>query len=192
MTAVFWRDGFVDRYSGEPLIFPGTLRVLGAVLPEEFPANGKISARHIVYWQLFPTMDHLVPVSRGGRDDESNWVRTSMLRNSAKAHWTLQELGWTLQPPGSAEAWDGLTRWFIDYTEARPELILDAYVKRWRRAAVRVHGSPRPRAFAVSTDELMGEFHGQGAVLAGARGLATAQPQRAPPTTGRCPSAGTV
>lgn len=74
------------------------------------------------------------PTDFAGRDPRT----TSMLRNSAKAHWTLQELGWTLQPPGSAEAWDGLTRWFVDYTEAHPELAREGYLKRWRRAAVRV------------------------------------------------------
>jgi hypothetical protein len=140
MTSVFLRDGFTDRYSGERLVFPGTLRLLSLVLPEEFPAhpNWKMSASHLVYWQLFPTIDHVVPVTRGGKDDVSNWVTTSMLRNSAKAHWTFEELGWSLHPPGSAEAWDGLTRWFVEYTETRPELCQSPYVRRWRRAAITV------------------------------------------------------
>jgi hypothetical protein len=35
---VFARDGFVDRYSGRRLVFPGTLRLLSKLLPEDiFP-----------------------------------------------------------------------------------------------------------------------------------------------------------
>jgi hypothetical protein len=36
-TRVFVRDGFLDRYTGERLIFPPVLRVLSIVLPDEFP-----------------------------------------------------------------------------------------------------------------------------------------------------------
>jgi hypothetical protein len=35
--AIFLRDGFIDRYSGKRLVFPGTLRVLSILLPVEFP-----------------------------------------------------------------------------------------------------------------------------------------------------------
>lgn len=34
-TAVFLRDGFIDRYSGAQLVFPGTLRLLSRLLPSE-------------------------------------------------------------------------------------------------------------------------------------------------------------
>lgn len=91
---VFTRDGFVDRYSGDLLVFPGTLRLLAKLLPHEFPfhSNWKADACHPAFWQLFPTIDHVVPVSRGGADADSNWMSTSMLRNSAKANLTLEEL----------------------------------------------------------------------------------------------------
>lgn len=96
MMRVFVRDGFIDRYSGQRLVFPGTLRLLSQLMPEQFPAhkNWKMSESHVVFWELFPTIDHVVPVARGGADEERNWVTTSMLRNSAKAQWTLDELGW--------------------------------------------------------------------------------------------------
>jgi len=58
-TKVFMRDGFIDRYSGEKLIFPPVLRLLSNLLPNEFPfqKNWKMSECHIAYWQLFPTID---------------------------------------------------------------------------------------------------------------------------------------
>lgn len=98
---VFYRDGFTDRYSGTRLVHPGALRVLSVVFPDEFPAhpNWEMKRSHFAFWELFPSIDHVVPVARGGADDETNWVTTSMLRNSAKSHWTLEELGRTLVAP---------------------------------------------------------------------------------------------
>ncbi len=32
---IFLRDGFVDRYSGEKLVFPPVLRIMSSVMPED-------------------------------------------------------------------------------------------------------------------------------------------------------------
>ena len=132
------RDGFIDRYSGSPVVFPATLRLLSKLLPNEFPAhpNWKMSESHIVYWELFPTVDHVVPVARGGADAEDNWVTTSMIRNSAKSNWTLEELNWELFEPGDIRDWDGLMSWFITYVERHPSYLDDGYLNRWHRAAM--------------------------------------------------------
>lgn len=136
-TAIFVRDGFIDRYSGAQLIFPGALRLLSCLLPAEFPfhPNWKMTETHMVYWELFPTVDHLVPVARGGADEEKNWVTTSMLRNSAKSNWTLEELGWQLLPPGDLKQWDSLRGWFLTYLEHNESYLADKYIRRWHRAA---------------------------------------------------------
>ncbi|GCE37832.1 hypothetical protein Rhow_000678 [Rhodococcus wratislaviensis] len=137
---IFYRDGFLDRYSGLKLVHPGALRALSVIMPEELPAhpNWAIDQAHFAYWELSPTLDHLMPVARGGADDETNWMSTSMLRNSAKAHWTLDELGWTLSPAGDYKKWDGLAGWFVEYLHAHPELVTDKYLARWFRATVDV------------------------------------------------------
>ena len=136
---VFVRDGFVDRYDGTRLVFPGTLRLLSCVLPDEFPAypNWKLSASHIAFWELFPTIDHVVPVARGGADAISNWICTSMLKNQAKSSWTIEELGWDLHDAGDISQWDGLTLWFLNYVASHETLLTNDYLKRWRRAAER-------------------------------------------------------
>jgi hypothetical protein len=141
---VFARDGFRDRYSGQRLLFPGILRLLSHLLPQEFPfhPNWKISETHPAYWELFPTIDHVLPLTRGGADREANWITTSMLRNAAKAHWTLEELGWSLWPSGSLAEWDGLTRLFLEFINSDRSLLEDRYLRRWHTAASRV------RAFA--------------------------------------------
>ena len=137
--AVFRRDGFIDRYSGTRLVFPGTLRLLSLYLPTEFPfhPNWHMAHTHFAYWLLCPTLDHLVPVVRGGVDAEVNWVTTSQLRNSAKGHWLLEELGWQLHPPGRIEDWDGLLGWFLQQVQTDPSVASNPYVRRWQRAAVK-------------------------------------------------------
>jgi len=49
-------------------------------MPEESPAhpNWAVSQSHLAYRELFSSIDHLVPVPRGGADDEPNWINTSM------------------------------------------------------------------------------------------------------------------
>jgi hypothetical protein len=120
MLAVFTRDGFVDRYSGVRLVCPATLRLISRRLPEQFPfqRNWRADTCHFGYWELCPTIDHMSPVSRGGADDESNWITTSMVRNAAKSIFTLDELGWSLHPPGNIAEWDGLVGWFLDQADA--------------------------------------------------------------------------
>lgn len=140
---VFLRDGFIDRYSGTRLVFPGVLRLLSRVLPAEFPfhLNWKMTETHMTFWELFPTIDHVVPIARGGSDTEDNMVSTSMLRNSAKSNWTLEELDWTFLPPGKVQDWDGLTNWFLQYVASHDEHLKDPYMRRWHNAAERATNS---------------------------------------------------
>lgn len=136
-TRLFLRDGFVDRYSGRRLVFRGALRLLSHLLPTEFPfhPNWKTDACHFAFYELFPTVDHVVPVSRGGADDASNWVTTSMLRNAAKANFTLEELGWSTFPPGALAQWDGMTTWFLQWMDRNSTADVPAYLRRWAVAA---------------------------------------------------------
>ena len=137
-VAVFTRDGYIDRYSGQRLVFPGTLRLLSLLLPDALPfhRNWKMDSCHPMYWDLYPTIDHIVPVARGGEDAEANWVSASMLRNAAKSNWTLAELHWELHAPGDPTDWDGLTEWCLDETPNHPDLIAsDAGLRQWIAAA---------------------------------------------------------
>jgi hypothetical protein len=144
MLAVFTRDGFVDRYSGMRLVCPATLRLISKRLPEQFPfqRNWRTDACHIGYWELCPTIDHLLPVSRGGTDDESNWVTTSMIRNAAKAAFTLDDLGWSLHPAGKMAEWDGLLGWFVDQANTHRAMLGDPYLRQWFGAANQLRVRP--------------------------------------------------
>lgn len=139
LVKIFSRDGFVDRYSGKRLVFPGTLMILSKELPNDFPyqKNWKMSECHIAYWHLYPTIDHIVPIARGGSNDDDNLVCTSMVRNNSKSIFTLEELGWTLYPKGNMNEWDGLINWFVNYIDKHNMLLNDNYISEWYGAAAK-------------------------------------------------------
>ena len=62
-----------------------------------------------------------------------------MLSNQAKAHWSVEDLGWELHSLGALEDWDGLSRWLVDYLAANPTVLEEAaephrgYIGRWLR-----------------------------------------------------------
>lgn len=143
MCQIFLRDGFIDRYSGQKLLFPGIIRLLSEEFPDIFKyhKNWKMTETHIIYWEMMPTIDHVIPVSRGGLDSEENWVTTSMIRNSAKSNWTLEELNWKLYDPGSLRDWDGLTETFLYLVEKYPKYLNNKYIRTWNRALHRIKRS---------------------------------------------------
>jgi hypothetical protein len=144
VTRTCLRDGFVDRYTGRRLVFPGALRLLSHLMPLEFPfhPNWKTTACHFAYYELYPTIDHIQPVSRGGVDASLNWVVTSMLTNSAKANFTLEELGWRLRTPGELQTWDGLLGWFERWMETADRSEPPLHLRQWAAAARHAKATP--------------------------------------------------
>ena len=138
--AQFVRDGFIDRYSGQKLVNPGILKVLSYYMPETFPyhAHWKMEECHNAYWEFVPTVDHIYPVALGGADSMDNWVTTSMLHNSIKSNWTLEQLNWKLYDAGDFDKYDGLTGLFIKLVKADMKLLSDSYIKRWYRLSVAI------------------------------------------------------
>jgi len=138
-VGVWLDDGFVDRYDGARLVYPGVLRLLSAEWPTVFPfrAAEKGGASHPAYAQLHPALDLVTPVARGGADVRANRVTTSRLHRAAKANWTLEELGWRLRASGTLSDWDGLTGWFRDVLATKPELGRHAPVAAWARLLAR-------------------------------------------------------
>ena len=138
-TRVFLRDGFVDRYSGDRLFFPPVLEVISMSIPDDFPMDqsGKMASNHVAHWELYASVDHVVPVARGGAHEMDNWATNSFMHNLIKRHWRLEDLGWELLPPGRLDDWDGMLGWFMRYTEERADLLDIGGLRDWRRAALR-------------------------------------------------------
>lgn len=129
----FFRDGFIDRYSGKKLINPGMLLTMSVKMPKEFPyqSNWKTDECHIAYWNYYPTLDHIYPISLGGKDTPENWASTSMVYNSFKSNFTLEQIGWTLKNKGNIKDWDGLSNFFIKIVEKDESLIKNKVIKSW-------------------------------------------------------------
>ena len=135
---IFMRDGFINRYTSARLITPAALRSLSLLIPEVFPFQSawKMTETHMAYWDLFPTLDHVISVSHGGSEEETNLVTTSMMKNMVKANWTLEDLGWKLYPPGNLDEWDGLVKITSDLVNSTSILKEDRYIITWCRAAM--------------------------------------------------------
>lgn len=90
--------------------------MLSYYIPEEFPyhSHWEIAECHNAYWEFIPTVNHIYLVALGGADSKENWAATSMLHNSIKNNWTLEQLNWKLYDAGNYEEWDGLTALFVD------------------------------------------------------------------------------
>lgn len=136
----FLEDGFIDRYTGKKLVNPGMLKVISNYFPEEFPyhSHWKMTECHSAYWDLVPTIDHVYPIAKGGIDDKSNWVTTSMKNNSIKSNYTLDEIRWKLYPKGNIKEWDGLTNIFMNIVENDKGLLKDSYIKTWYNVSKKI------------------------------------------------------
>ena len=137
-------------------MFGGALRLLSYYMPERFPfqPSWRVSDTHLCYWQLMPTVDHLVPVARGGADEESNWVTTSQLHNSAKGGYLLSELGWSLHAPGELSAWDGMLTWFVRQVEMDAEAFRNRTIRRWLALAKGTQFAEAPAESTVAIADL--------------------------------------
>lgn len=133
---IFERDSYLDRYTGQRLIFPGTMLLISKYLPDEFPnhPNWKTEHTHFAYYELWPVIDHVLPLTRRGDNADDNLVTTSAMRNAAKANYTLNELGWRLLEVPTVKNWDGLTTWFQTQISAKPQFLDDPYVRRWHES----------------------------------------------------------
>lgn len=108
--AVFHRDSWTCCYCGRLTVASDVLRVLSMLYPQVLPfhPNWKIGECHLVYWVQTASLDHVVPLARGGDDVEGNTVTACYLCNDTKGTWRNEEIGYRLRRP-AASSWDGLT-----------------------------------------------------------------------------------
>ncbi len=136
---IYLNDGFIDRYTGNKLLFPNVLRIISFELSEVFPyqSNWKMSECHIAYWELTPTYDHIFPIARGGKDEEENIATTSMLMNSIKSNFLLNEIGFKLHEKGNIKNWDGMINWYKEYIKNNNNILKDKSINQWHKALMR-------------------------------------------------------
>jgi hypothetical protein len=85
------------------------MRLISVRFPAAFPfhPNWKKSVAHRLYWDISASLDHVVPVSRGGPWNEPENLVTACSRcQYQKRNLPLDVLGWALRFP-AATSWDG-------------------------------------------------------------------------------------
>lgn len=109
---IYQRDGWRCRFCEIRIISPNARKRLVAWYPTVARWGRANRDKHHGLSALTATLDHILPHSRGGTNDETNLVAACGMCQFGRGHWTLEEVGFT-DPRDRApivDAWDGLTR----------------------------------------------------------------------------------
>jgi 5-methylcytosine-specific restriction endonuclease McrA len=97
---VFRRDHYQCRYTGIKLITHPMLELLSYLLPSHFPYDNPHSGSdkgskntHLLVWVLWPSVDHIIPVSQGGLNEMSNYTTANSKFNMFKGNILNEHLG---------------------------------------------------------------------------------------------------
>ena len=123
--AIYLRDGWRCRYCGVRVIDRAMRTKLHRLMPEVARWGARNADKHSALAALSASLDHVVPHSRGGSNEESNLVTACNACQFGRGQWTLEEVGF-LDPREFAsvrDAWDGLTRLGQDMASENPEIL---------------------------------------------------------------------
>jgi hypothetical protein len=109
---IFKRDGFRCRFCESRVIVKGTSRIFHHYLPDATRLGSTNETTHFGLSTLTASLDHLVPYSRGGNNDEENLVTACGPCQYGRNQFTLDEVELLnpLERPPILDHWDGLTR----------------------------------------------------------------------------------
>ena len=110
--AVYVRDGWRCRYCGTRVIDRSMRARLHRCLPDTARWGARNADKHTALAALSASLDHVVPHSRGGTNDEPNLVTACNACQFGRGQWTLEEVGFfdPREYPPVLDEWDGLTR----------------------------------------------------------------------------------
>lgn len=114
IAEIYKRDRFCCRYCGCRVIPTQVMRLVSDIFPDEFPyhPNWKGGQSHPAIASRSASLDHVLPWSLGGTNNEENLVCACWICNRVKGDLTLQQLGWDLRPIPVDSGWDGLTSYY--------------------------------------------------------------------------------
>ena len=111
---VFRRDHYQCRYTGIKLITHPMLELLSYLLPSQFPyhnpphgSDSGAKNTHLLVWVLWPSVDHILPVSQGGLNEMSNYTTANSKFNMFKGNILNEHLGLDFVDAGDTN-WKGL------------------------------------------------------------------------------------
>ena len=109
--ALFDRDGWRCRFCECRVVSPKARSALRAALPGAIPWSDQ-EGYHGAFLAMNASVDHVIPHSLGGTNDEQNLVTACWSCQFGRGAWSLEEVGLIdprLRSPQKDE-WDGLTR----------------------------------------------------------------------------------
>ena len=110
--AIYVRDGWRCRYCGTRVIDRSMRARLHRCLSDVARWGARNADKHTALAALSASLDHIVPHSRGGTNDEPNLVTACNACQFGRGQWTLDEVGFwdPREYPPVLDEWDGLTR----------------------------------------------------------------------------------
>jgi len=110
--AIYVRDGWRCRYCGTRVIDRSMRARLHRCLLDVARWGARNADKHTALAALSASLDHIVPHSRGGTNDEPNLVTACNACQFGRGQWTLDEVGFwdPREYPPVLDEWDGLTR----------------------------------------------------------------------------------
>jgi 5-methylcytosine-specific restriction endonuclease McrA len=106
---VFRRDCWRCCYCGRLLVHADVLKLVGQLAGDVFAwvsSNMPMDKTHPAVERLCPNVEHVLPLARGGNNDEHNLRASCTPCNEWKADCTVEEA--ERKPIPSADGWDGL------------------------------------------------------------------------------------
>ena len=109
--SMFERDGWRCRFCDCRVVPPKARSAMRAALPGAVPWS-EAEGFHGAFYALSASVDHIVPHSAGGTNEEANIVTACWSCQFGRGAWSLEEVGLS-DPRARApirDDWDGLTR----------------------------------------------------------------------------------
>ena len=110
-ASIFARDGWICRFCGCRVVSPNARRIMRSRLPGVIDWS-EAEGFHAAFYALSASLDHVVPHSAGGTNEEENLVGACWSCQFGRGHYLLEEFD--LSDPRHRtpvpDDWDGLTR----------------------------------------------------------------------------------
>ena len=109
---IYSRDGWTCRFCDSKVISKKARAVFIKLFPEETRWHLPEFQKHSALYAMSSSLDHVVPHSRGGKNEIENFVTACYCCQFGRGQWTLEEteLEDPRKRPPISGTWDGLTR----------------------------------------------------------------------------------
>lgn len=144
LARIYDRDRYQCRYCGAKTVLIPVMRLIATAYPQEFPyhRHGKAGETYPAFDMISASVDHVIPVARGGDALDDNIVTACWACNRVKGNLPLDVLGWTLRDPAD-DAWRGLADVYPVLWEALGGPQLGPNERAWLAAARELYRADR-------------------------------------------------